>query len=219
MSRYSVVIVDDHPPFREGLRMILQRTGEFHVVIGAGSVAEGCTAINREKPDFAVIDIALPDGDGMELVRMVRRDSPDTRILVLTMYTQHELAEAAFRAGAHGYVLKESSSRELAKALRAIRVGAKVIDPRLVLQKNAHIDSSQTMAPTAGSIYGYSLSNRELEVFRLIAAGRSSKEIGAELGISRKTADNHRGNILRKTDCATVVDLVRLAIRTGIAQV
>ncbi len=218
MNTYSVVIVDDHPPLREGLKMILQRNGEFRVVREAGSVAEGRLAVNHAKPDFAVIDIGLPDGDGMELVRMVRRDSPDTKILVLTMLAQRELADAAFRSGAHGYILKESSARDLATALHAIRAGEKVIDPRLALVGTTGPGSTQTAVGAAGPIDGYSLTDREIEVFRLLSIGRSAKEIGVDLSISPKTVDNHRANILRKTGCVSMADLVRLAIRTGVAQ-
>jgi DNA-binding NarL/FixJ family response regulator len=202
VSGYSVVIVDDHPALREGIRMILDRAGGFVVVAEAGSVRNAIGAIRQHQPDFAVVDLGLADGDGIEVVRSASQDSPETKVLVLTMFAQKEMADAAIAAGAHGYLLKESSTKELVPFLHAIRSGQTPVDHRICA---LDLGLSQ-------------LTTREVEVFRLLAIGRNTKEIGAQLGISSKTVDNHRASIFQKTNCNSIVDIVRLAIRIGVVQ-
>ena len=215
MRPATVVLIDDHPPLRDGLRMILERTGEFRVAAEAGTVDDGISAIRRTDPQCAVVDLGLPDGDGIDLIRIIKRERPDVRVLILTMFADRNIAGSAMEAGADGYLLKESSSRELVPALNAVLRGEVVMDPRLEIGRTSETRSADTegdrdvVAP---------LTEREMEVFRLLAVGRTSKDIGAILRISPKTVDNHRAHILLKTGCASTADLVRLAIRTGVIQ-
>jgi DNA-binding NarL/FixJ family response regulator len=209
----SVILVDDHPALRAGVASIIERSGRHRVVAEAGTIEDAVTAIRRSAPGIVIVDVSLPDGSGIDLARSLKRSGSVERILVLSMHARRSLAESAFEAGADGYLLKESTPEYLLHALDEITEGRVFLDRRL-----------RTLGPQAGPSEDYrgtdekSLNNltpREFEIFRFLAAGRNSKQIGVLLHISSKTVDNHRASIMEKLHLASLAELVRLAIRTG----
>ncbi|TVQ21985.1 MAG: DNA-binding response regulator [Spirochaetaceae bacterium] len=208
MSVRTVILVDDHPPLRAGVATILEATGHYRVVSQVGAVADALRAAGELSPDILVVDISLPDGSGIDLVRSLRSTGCPGRILVLSMHAIRRLADEAIDAGADGYLLKESTGEHLMAALESICDGRTFIDARL-RSLGASIPADQP-AREAGTLTG-----REYQVFVQIASGRNSKEIGALLGISPKTVDNHRAAVIEKLGVSSVAELVRIAIRTG----
>lgn len=213
MKRIAVALVDDHPPLRAGVAAIVGRSSRYEVVAEAGCVEEAARVIPDSGAAIVIVDVSLPDGSGIEVIRALHATQIDMRLLVLTMHARRSLAEAALAAGAHGYLLKESTGAHLLAALDAVYDGRTYLDPRLetvAAGDRAGVDA-------AADVYAV-LSEREFEVFRLLAAGRNSKEIGVLLGISRKTVDNHRSRVMEKLHLSSIVGLVRLAVRTGVIE-
>lgn len=213
MSLIPVALVDDHPPLRAGVAAIIGRSGRYEVVAEAGSVEEAARVIRGCRAAIVIVDVSLPDGSGVEVIRTIRATRPELALLVLTMHARRSLADAALEAGAGGYLLKESTGDHLVAALDAVYDGRIYIDPRL-----GTTSAGDGARPDAVGGVLASLSGREFEVFRLLAAGQNSKEIGALLGISRKTVDNHRSRVMEKLRLTSVADLVRLAIRAGVIE-
>ncbi len=217
MRTPSVLLVDDHPPLRAGVAAMLQRDGTYEVAGEAGTLDEALIQVRAIKPDIVIADITLPDGNGIDLARSLKRDGASTRVLLLTMHARRAFAENAIKAGADGYLLKESTGEHLFRALETVRSGDVFIDPALGLQNVG--DGSQTPLETGSDTDGFAaLSEREYEVFRLLASGQNSKQIGVLLGISSKTVDNHRLSIMTKLNLESIADIVRLAIRVGIVE-
>jgi len=211
MKRPTLLLVDDHPPLRAGVAAILDRSRRYEVVGEAGTLAEAMSGILERHPEIVVVDVSLPDGSGIDFVRAAKRDELVSGALMLTMHARRALAESAFMAGADGYLLKESTSDHLVAALDAIVRGETYLDAGLDSVRATNDDSRAGLDTGAFR----RLSERELEVFRLLAGGQNSKQIASLLGISSKTVDNHRGSIMAKLSLESIADLVRLAIRTG----
>jgi len=211
MKRATILLVDDHPPLRAGVAAILERSRRYEVIGEAGTLAEAMDQIRECRPGIVVVDVSLPDGSGIDFVRAVKRDHLVSGALMLTMHARRVLADSAFDAGADGYLLKESTSDHLLIALDAIARGETYLDAGLDSLRAAKRDSGVG----AESDTFRRLSERELEVFRLLAGGQNSKQIAGLLGISSKTVDNHRGSIMTKLALESIADLVRLAIRSG----
>lgn len=210
----TVLLVDDHPPLRAGVAVIIERSGRYRVIAEAGSVDEATTAFEQHAPDIVIADVTLPDGTGIDVIRAIRGRTPSTRILVLSMHARRSLAETVLDEGAGGYLLKESTSDHLVAALDAIQAGRTYVDAGLGLGCRSASSGNGRKTDDRGPFAA--LSRREFEVFQLLAAGLTSKQIGLRLGISPKTVDNHRGSIMEKLEIESVADLVRLAIRTGV---
>ncbi len=208
MSVRTVILVDDHPPLRAGVAAILEATGRYRVVAQVGAVAEALRAARDLCPDILLVDISLPDGSGIDLVRSLRATGCPTRILVLSMHAIRRLADEAIDAGADGYLLKESTGEYLMTALESICDGRTFIDSRLR-------SLGPSIPPDHPAGEAVTLTGREYQVFVQLASGRNSKEIGALLGISPKTVDNHRAAVIEKLGVSSVAELVRIAIRTG----
>ncbi len=215
MNETRVVLVDDHPAIRDGIAAMLKTAGTFVIVSAVGTYQEGLRAVERERPDVAVVDITLPDGNGLDLIRNVVKEFHDLRVIVLTMHARRQLADQAFEAGAHGYLLKESTGELLAEGIRRIIDGERVLDPKLAAEPLPDGCADEWHAAGASVT---NLTPREIDVFRLLAVGKSGKQIGAVLGISPKTVDNHRANVMRKLCADSIAELVRIAIRTGIIE-
>ena len=212
MNRVRVVLIDDHPPLREGIAAIIGRTASYELVGTAGTFDEGLHLLRTEKPDVVVLDISLPDGNGLDLIRKTVIELPDARIMVLTMHARRQLADRAFEVGADGYLLKESTGELLVDGLERIAAGERVLDPKLASPEPAQGYADTSAFPCAGL---GRLSPRELEVFQLLAVGQSGKQIADVLGISPKTVDNHRASVMDKLCVGSIAELVRVAIRTG----
>ncbi len=212
MTPIRVLVADDHTLVRESLVNVLDASGECLVVAQA---ADGLAAVEKAlqvRPDVAIVDISMPGLNGIEVVRRLHAELPETRTLVLTMHEDEEYVLHVVRAGASGYLLKDSPISELIHAVKQLHAGRAHFGAAA-----ARVLANQVQKPegAAGDPYGR-LTPREREVFHMIVEGRTSKEIAGKLGISTKTAENHRANVLGKLDARNTADVVRYAVRRGL---
>jgi DNA-binding NarL/FixJ family response regulator len=212
----KILLIDDHPLFRAGIRSLLDPTLSFEVVGEAGSGREGLRLTEELQPDVVVLDISLPDQNGVELARELRTRSPGLRILMVSMHDKIDYITESFRAGATGYVIKESAADRLIQGLEAVSRGEYYLDNALshkVVEKIMGFPPQEARITDAR--YG-ALTPREEQVLRLLAEGHSPKTIGEKLFISPKTVENHRASIMEKLDLHSTLDLIRYAVRLGL---
>ncbi|MGH9188580.1 MAG: response regulator [Acidimicrobiales bacterium] len=183
-----VLVCDDHELFRRGLRMVLEAEEGIEVVAEAADGGEAVAGVEELAPDVVLMDLRMPRMDGMEATRTIRRLFPTTRIIVLTVSDEDDDLLGAVRAGANGYLLKEVSIEEVADAVRAVVGGKSLLSPAL---------ASKLLAELGGGTEA-TLSDRELEVLRLVALGKGNTEVAEQLGVPESTVRNHLGNILAK---------------------
>lgn len=207
-----VLIADDHTMVRESLVSVLQADGDVQVVAQASDGIEAIEKALEVRPDIVVVDLSMPRLNGIEVVRRLREALPDTRVLVLTMHQEDEYVLQAVRAGASGYLVKDSAAAELLAAVRSLHAGRGYFGPQA-----AKTLAEQVQHPERALEDPYGrLTPREREVFHLMAEGMTTKEIARRLGISVKTAENHRGRVLDKLDVRNSAELVRYALRKGL---
>lgn len=199
-----IVLADDHVVVRHGLKLVLDQEAGFEVVAEAGDVAETVRKVRAIRPQVLVLDLNLGGESSLDSIPTLRRDSPGTAIVVLTMQNEPGFARQALQAGASGYVLKESADDELVEAVRAAMRGETYLNPRLGARLAAE-------PPTVGGPPG-DLTERELEVLRLIALGNTNSEIAEQLFLSVRTVETHRAHIQRKLDRTTRAELVAYAL-------
>ena len=211
-SVIRVLLADDHTLVRESLVGVLQADGDVEVVAQAADGLETVTKAIACRPDVVVTDISMPRLNGIEVVRRLREALPDTRVLVLTMHQEDEYVLQAVRAGASGYLVKDSAASELLVAVRSLRAGRGYFGPQAA---KALAEQLQHPERQVEDPYGR-LTPREREVFHLIAEGLTTKEIARKLDISAKTAENHRARVLDKLDVRNTAELVRYALRRGL---
>ena len=206
MTAFSVVLADDHALFRQGIKRIIEEIDELHVV---GEVSDGLELLKllkKTSPDLIILDIAMPNMRGLEAAREIKRLYPQVKILLCTMHKKREFLQEAIEAGVEGFLLKESADTELVQAIQAIRSGQKYFCP-LISDQLTDL-ARQPGAPDP-------LTRREKEIAKLLAEGKSSKEIAELLYISIYTVRRHRDNIMRKLDLKGLADLVRYALAQG----
>ena len=202
-----VALADDHTIVREGLKQLLAAAGDFEVVAEARDGLEVMNAVRPAEFDVLLLDMSMPGRSGVELIKQARAERPKLRILVLTMHEEHQYAIRAIRAGASGYLTKDSASRELVQALRKVAAGGAFISAEVAEQL-----AQSAMRGAAGGEPHELLSDREFQVFGMIARGRSISDIAAELNLSVKTVSTHKANILQKMGLETIGDLIRYAV-------
>jgi DNA-binding NarL/FixJ family response regulator len=210
----TVVLADDHPIVRQGLRTLLEQEAQCQVV---GEATDGLTAIElitQLQPDLAILDVQMPDLDGLEVARRVTSVSPETRVIMLSMHSDEPYVLDALRYGALGYVLKGSATADLVSAVRAVTAGQRFLSAPLV---NRALDAYARGADDKRPPDRYDLlTSREREVLQLAAQGLTNAEIGERLSISPRTAETHRANLLRKLGLQSQTDLVRFATHRGL---
>lgn len=207
-----ILIADDHTLVRESLVGLLQSEGDVQVVAQAADGIETIEKAMAVRPDVVVADLSMPRLGGIEVVRRLREALPATRVLVLTMHQEDEYVLQAVRAGASGYLVKDSASAELLVAVRNLHAGRGHFGPQAA---RALAQQLQNPERTTEDPYGR-LTAREREVFHLIAEGHTTKEVARELDISAKTAENHRARVLDKVGVRNTAELVRYALRKGL---
>ncbi len=217
---YRVLIADDHAVVRRGLRALLALQPGIEVCSEASSGTEALDYVKKEKPDLLLLDLTMPEMNGLEVARAVREESPETDILVLSMHFSEEIAREVLRSGAIGYVLKSDADTELLSAVDHARQRQPFFTGRLALSMAANFMHGRTEAETATKkeLPGTPLTGREIEVIQLLADGKSNKQVADALGVSTRTVESHRNHIMRKMSFASFSDLVRFAVRTNLIQ-
>jgi len=217
MAAFRILLADDHEVVRAGLRALLEEQSGWEVVAEAADGRDAVEKATKLKPDVVVIDIAMPSLNGLEAVRQIVKAVPNTKVLVLTMYDSDPLIQQVLQAGARGYLLKSDAGRDLVSAIDALRRNKTFFTPKvsqMVLE--GYLDKSPKEKEAEDEPESLRLTSRQREIVQLLAEGKSSKEVAAVLGLSVKTAETHRANIMRKLDCHSVTELVRYAIRNHI---
>ena len=215
----NILIIDDHPLFREGLKTIVERDKRFKVVGEAGTGRQGLKMARQLKPDLSVVDISLPDINGVQVATEMRAYLPETKIMIVSMHSKIDYIAEAFQAGATGYVAKDSASDRLIQGIESVLKGEYFLDSSVshqVVEKLMKFPVKDAKITDAD--YG-SLTPREQEVMRLLAEGATPKEVADKLCISPKTVENHRANIMKKLGIHSTMDLVRYAARLGLIDV
>ena len=217
MSKAKILIVDDHRVVIEGIKSALQEHPEFEVV---GEAVDGLQAVESARslgPEIVIMDISMPNLSGIEATRQINEFDPEIRIVIYSMYSDKEFVIDLFKAGISAYVLKDDPLADLILALEAVKGGGtyfSTMAPTVLLR---HMEELEEKTESTDSYD--TLSQREQEVFQLLAEGKSIKEIAGELFISPKTVESHKYNIMEKLQAASVVDLTRIAIRKNLIEV
>lgn len=217
MSKVRILVADDHDVVRQGLRSLLETQSGWEVCAEAVTGREAVKKAKESKPDVVVMDISMPELNGLEATRQILKAVPQAEVLILTMHDSEELIREVLDAGARGYVLKSDAGRDLVAAVDALRQHNPFLTSRvseMVLHGYLRRDTHSNKEEPARS----RLTQREREVVQLLAEGKSNKETAATLGISVKTAETHRANIMNKLGLHSVTELVRYAVRNKIVE-
>lgn len=214
MSPTTIVLADDHHVVREGIRKLIETRPDFEVIGEAGDGEQAVRMIIERQPDIALMDINMPRVSGIEATRRIEQQGLSTRVLVLSMHESRNYVEEVLRAGASGYVVKNSSPEELLSAIDAVKEGRSYLSESITQQVVDAIAHPDGEAPAGLTV----LTDREREVLQLVAEGLSSKEIAGQLGVSLKTVDSHRSNLMEKLDIHKVAGLVKFAVRAGLVE-
>ena len=210
----KVILADDHRIFRKGLKSLLSEKKNIEVLAEADNGDEALEAVKKYKPEIVVMDIAMPKMDGIEATRQIREQFPDTEVVILSMHAKKAYIDQVLKAGAKGYVLKDSDEENLLSAIDTVHNGGYYLDSPVadqVLSDYFRDKSKRELKKQSDP-----LSEREREVLRLLAEGHSNQEVADTLYISRKTVENHRANIVRKTGIQGQVGLAKYAARIGL---
>jgi DNA-binding NarL/FixJ family response regulator len=212
MNDVRILLADDHAMLRDGVRMVLEAHPGFEVVGTADDGAEAVALAHSLQPDIAVLDVAMPELNGLDATREIRACCPETEIVILSMHEGEDYLREALRAGAAGYVLKRAAAKELVGAIQAVQRGESYLDPALTRT----LISDYVRKVDRADLPADALTERELEVLKLVAEGFTNRQIAARLDISIKTVQSHRANLMDKLDLHDRTELVRYAIRRGL---
>jgi DNA-binding NarL/FixJ family response regulator len=214
MSKLRILLGDDHTLLRNGIRKILQEETDWEVVAEAGDGREAVRQALETQPDIAILDIGMPKLNGIEATRQIVRRLPDIRVLILSMHGNDAYIMQALKAGAKGYLLKDSADTELIRAVAAVSSGKSYFSPAV---STVMLDDYVRHLAEKGISDRYeSLSEREREIFQLVAEGHSNKEIATLLSVSPTTVETHRAHILQKLGVHNTAELVLFAVRRGV---
>jgi DNA-binding NarL/FixJ family response regulator len=215
MTPYRIVIADDHSLIRQGLKSLIQKDSSLRIIAEAGNGVELLECLRQNPPDMAILDITMPQLNGIEAIGKIKKLFPVMAILILTMHSGSHYFYQAMAAGAHGYLIKDDSDSELLTAIRTIREGKPYVSSQLSPEVTGEVIAGfrdQVKTPF------FSLSDREKQVLKLVVQGCSSRVIGTMLSLSPRTIDHHRASLLKKYKMKNTVDLVNHVVRNGVLQ-
>jgi DNA-binding NarL/FixJ family response regulator len=213
MASLRVLLADDHEIVRKGLRKIIEGQPGWTIVAEVNNGRAAVEQVNQQKPHIAVLDISMPLLNGLEAARRISKSGSQTKILVLTMHESGELIQQVLETGARGYLLKSDAVRDLVPAIEALSQNKTFFTSKVAqIILNSYLGKSKKV----DEIDSLRLTSRQREIVQLIAEGKSSKKVASELGLSLKTAETHRSNLMRRLGCHTVAELVRYAVRNKI---
>lgn len=211
--KIRVFLADDHKILRESLVILLQQENDIEIIGEASDGQQAFQEIMRLKPDIAILDISMPQLNGLEVAARIKRDSPEIKVIILTMHKNEESVARAYQADVCGYVIKDNAFEELLKAIRIVQAGG------------IYLSTDITSTVVAGFVKNYNLettkvdvTSREREIIQLLAEGNSNKEIAQMLNLSMKTVETHRSNIMHKLGFKSITDLVLYAVRNHIIE-
>lgn len=213
-SKYRILIAEDHTILREGLRALLTAEDEFEVVGEVGNGKDAFNSVGTLHPHLVLMDLSMPNTNGTEATRNIKRRFPETKIIILTVHKAEEYIRATLEAGADGYLLKDDSHAALVDAVRCVLNGKRYLSPSITDGVvSAYLGGS---APQGKTTSWENLTHREREVLKLIAEGHRNKEIAEYLSLSPKTVEKHRSNLMRKLDLHSASSLTAYAIENGL---
>lgn len=213
MKALRILLADDHTVVRQGLRKVLEERPEWQVVAEAGDGREAVRLAEQVVPDVAILDIAMPLLNGIEATRQITRRVPTTRVVVLSMHADEAYVTQILQAGATAYLLKDSADVDLIHAVDEVSRGKSFFSPAIA---RVMLDDYVRQGPDKGASRYESLSEREREIFQLIAEAKTNKEIASLLNVSPKTVETHRGHIMEKLDLHSAAEIVLYAVRQGV---
>lgn len=217
MPTLRILIADDHDLMRRGIKGMLVSRAGWEVCAEASTGREAVKLAGELKPDIAILDISMPDLNGVDAAKRIRKESPNTEILILSMHYSDQLIRDILEAGVRGYIVKSDSDRDLIIAVETLANHKPFLTPRATEVMLTSFKEGR-MRPELPTTLRDRLTSREREIVQLLAEGKSSKEVAASLNISVKTAETHRANIMRKLQLHTVSELVRYAVRNQIVE-
>jgi two-component system response regulator NreC len=216
VPQIRILLADDHTIIRSGLRLLLEQQPDFKVIAEASDGREAVELVSKLKPEVAVLDIGMPQLNGIEATRQIASQEPETKVVILSMHSDEGYVLRALKAGARAYILKNSAEADLIRAVQTVADGKSFFSPvisKMLLEdyirqmKDKHVEDSYDL-----------LTPREREVLQLLAEGRTNKEVATLLNLSVYTVDAHRGNILQKLNLHGIPELILYAVRKGIIQ-
>jgi DNA-binding NarL/FixJ family response regulator len=211
MESLKLLVADDHEIVRKGVRCLLEAQPGWQVMAEASNGREAVEQAKRLKPDVAILDIGMPSLNGLEAARQMLKNDPHIKIVMLTMHDSDNLIREVLRVGARGYVSKTDAVRDLVTAINAVRSGVTFFTARVAeILLEGYLDKNEATNSR--------LTPRQREIIQLLAEGKSSKEIAAALGLSTKTAETHRANIMKRLNCHSASEIVRYAVRNNIIE-
>jgi DNA-binding NarL/FixJ family response regulator len=208
--RTTVFVADDHAILRDGLATLLAAQSDMEVVGTAGNGREAVAGVLRLAPRVAIIDISMPELDGIEAARQILAENPEVHVMILSMHAGAQHVFHALEAGVRGYLLKESASREVIEAVRIVQSGRRYLSPRVAEIVAQGVSDRSAVSPLS------SLSQREREILKLVADGHSSARIGVMLHLSPKTVDTYRSRMMQKLHVSDLAGVIKLAIQHGL---